>query len=157
MFHNVVPGVVEWGTMTAGDRKKVIVRLIDGRLIKGYLEDFSPTDDAVAIVEQSTQRMTVNVRDLKAIFFVRTFTGDKGHREKKAFTRKPRGGKRVFLRFKDGETMMGYSEGDIPWQRGFFLESKKGNGFFVQPVDEESNNIKVFVVASALDDVAVVF
>jgi len=46
----------------------------------------------------------------------------------------------------------------VPWERGFFLSKKDSDlkGFFLLPVDEDTNNIKVFVVASSVDDVTVV-
>jgi hypothetical protein len=48
--------------------------------------------------------------------------------------------------------MIGYIEGKLPWEKGFFLEQKKG-GFFLVPVDNRSNNTKVFVVAGSVQDV----
>jgi hypothetical protein len=56
------------------------------------------------------------------------------------------------VRFKDGERLSGYLEGDVPWQRGFFLESKK-DGFFIIPSDDQTNNIKVFVVSTSVTNV----
>lgn len=138
-----------------GNRQKAILRFLDRRLIKGYLEDFSPSDDLVTLEDESSRRVTVNIAELKGIFFVKTFTGNRHHREKKSF-RGARSGKRVFVRFKDGESMMGHIDGDVPWAKGFFLESMKSNGFFLMPVDHESNNIKVFVVAAAVADVATI-
>jgi hypothetical protein len=96
----------------------------------------------------------VKISDLKAIFFVRTFEGDKTYSDKKSFIRATAKGKKVFVRFYDGESMMGHIEGQVPWEKGFFLEAKKG-GFFLIPVDEQSNNIRVFVVANSVQDVTV--
>ncbi len=138
------------------NRQKAILRLLDGRLIKGYMDNFSPSDGYVFIEDTSSNVHEVSVDELKAIFFVRSFEGDKGRSERKSFAGTARQGKRVFVRFKDGESMMGYTEGDVPWQKGFFLEAKKGKGFFLAPVDSESNNIKVFVVAAAVRDVTMV-
>lgn len=133
-------------------RQKVILRFVDGKIIRGYIDNFSPSDEVVSIVDESSKSQTVNINELKAIFFVKTFEGDKSYSERKAFTQTTIPGKRVFVRFKDGESMVGYIEGNVPWEKGFFLEQKKG-GFFLIPVDNKSNNIKVFVVASSVQDV----
>ena len=41
------------------------------------------------------------------------------------------------------------------WKKGFFLSKpdKRIKGFFLIPVDSDSNNIKVFVVGSAIRDI----
>jgi small nuclear ribonucleoprotein (snRNP)-like protein len=137
------------------DRQKVILRCLDGRVIRGYIDDFSASDERVAVEDESSARQEIGVEELKAIFFVRTFEGNRSYAEKKSFLEQVSLGKRVFVKFKDGECMTGYIEGGVPWKRGFFLEPKKGAGFFLLPVDNESNNIKVFVVASSVWDVTV--
>ncbi|MCL5422111.1 MAG: hypothetical protein M1461_06530 [Nitrospirae bacterium] len=137
------------------DRQRVILRCLDGRLIRGYVNDFSTSDEFVALEDESSQLHQFRVDELKAIFFVRTFEGKPEHSEKKTFRDPVSLGKRVFVKFKDGESMTGYIEGGVPWEKGFFLEPKKGPGFFLIPVDHDSNNIKVFVVASSVWDVTV--
>jgi hypothetical protein len=47
-------------------------------------------------------------------------------------------------------------EGDIPWQKGFFLESMKEKAFTIIPVDESSNNTRILVVTTAVEDVAMI-
>lgn len=134
------------------ERQKIIARLVDGRMIRGYIHDFSPLDDFVTVEGESSGTERIGTKELKAIFFVRTFEGNRDRSEKKAFAEMPQG-KRVFVKFKDGEYMTGYVEGEFPWGKGFFLEHKKEKGFFLVPVDGESNNIKVFVIASSVWDV----
>ena len=136
-------------------RQKVILRCLDGRVIRGHTDDFSASDERVVVEHESSARQEIGVEELKAIFFVRTFEGNRSYAEKKSFLEQVSLGKRVFVKFKDGECMTGYIEGGVPWKRGFFLEPKKGPGFFLLPVDNESNNIKVFVVASSVWDVTV--
>lgn len=131
------------------------MRCLDGRVIRGHIDDFSASDERVTVEDESSARREIGVGELKAIFFVRTFEGNKSYAEKKSFLDQVSLGKRVFVKFKDGECMNGYIEGGVPWKRGFFLEPKKGPGFFLLPVDNESNNIKVFVVASSVWDVTV--
>jgi hypothetical protein len=133
---------------------KVILRFMDGNLIRGYIADLSPLDDFVSVEEDGlSESQTIAIDELKAIFFVKTFEGNSSHSEKKSFLTIPAPGKKIFVRFKDGESMTGYLEGDFPWEKGFFLDPKKTNGFFLRPVDAESNNLKVFVVAASVSDV----
>ena len=108
------------------ERQKVVLRFIDGRIVRGYLGDFSVFDSSVSIEDDSSVKQTIPVHELKAVFFVRSFEGDKSRNERKSFIGPVPQGKRVFVRFKDGESMMGYIEGDMPWQKGFFLEPKRG-------------------------------
>ncbi len=135
---------------------KVVLRFSDGKVLKGYLEHFSPDNEIVNINEISGERKSVNINELKAIFFVKTFEGKKDYNERKAFSGVNKRLKRVFVKFKDGESLTGYIEGEMPWQKGFFLESGKKGGFFLLPTDNESNNIKIFVIASFVKDVTLV-
>jgi hypothetical protein len=132
--------------------EKVILRYLDGRIVKGHISSFSPSDESVSITDESSVSHTVSIHELKAIFFVKTFEGHSGYSERKSFTISASSGRKVFVRFKDGESMIGHIEGKVPWEKGFFLEPKKG-GFFLVPVDDRSNNIKVFVVAGSVHDV----
>ncbi|MGD0885848.1 MAG: hypothetical protein ABSA46_13445 [Thermodesulfovibrionales bacterium] len=138
------------------ERKKAILRFLDGRLIKGFVDNVSQSDKVVSIEDESSRRHNVDMKELKGIFFVKTFGGDKRRKEKKAFRGTRQTGQRVFVRFKDGESMIGHIEGDIPWRKGFFLGPKKSTGFFLKPVDSESNNIKIFVVATSIDDMTTI-
>lgn len=137
------------------EKEKVVIRYIDGRIVKGYILKFSPSEREILIEDIASESKLINMSELKAVFFVKTFEGDRGHVETKSFLGSIPRGKRVFVRFKDGEAMTGYTEGEIPWQKGFFLESSKSPGFFLIPVDSHSNNVKVFVIADAVRDVTV--
>jgi hypothetical protein len=137
------------------DRQRVILRYLDGSRVRGYIEDFTMSEKVAFVEEGSPEKRTVGLDDLKAIFFVKTFEGNRSYSEKKTFIDTASLGKRVFVKFKDGESMTGYIEGGVPWEKGFFLEQVKGPGFFLIPVDHDSNNMKVFVVASSVWDVTV--
>ncbi len=143
--------------MDAAD--KAVLRFNNGNVLKGYLKDFSPNMSEIALEESANRKIhAVKMDELKAIFFVRSFQGDSEYREKKAYgISKPRG-QRVFIKFRDDESVVGFLEGDVPWEKGFFLsrQDKKSKGFYVTPVDEDSNNIRVFVVSSSVKDVTVV-
>jgi hypothetical protein len=138
---------------------KVVVRFRDGRLVRGYIEDFSANAESLKFREsRKKQSVSLSFDDLKAIFFVKTFRGDKDYREKKIYGISERKGKRIFVRFKDGESLIGFTEGDTPWRKGFFLDSsdKKTKGFIVFPTDADGNNIKIYVINSAVEDITMV-
>lgn len=143
--------------MTEGEM--VVVRFRDGKLMKGYLRGFSIESDMISFVGQNTgDALQVSVDELKAVFFVKNFDGFHKYVEKKAFgTRKLRGCK-VFVKFLDNEVLVGIIEGDLPWDKGFSLTKlgKKTKGFFLTPVDGDSNNEKVFVLGSAIQDISII-
>jgi hypothetical protein len=140
-------------------RERVVLRLSDGSVLKGYLNGFSPKADEVELVDAATSEMhRVAVARMKAIFFVRSFEGDRSHRERKTYGQARAKGNRAYIKFKDGESLVGFLDGEVPWEKGFFLSrsDSDGKGFFLLPVDEDANNRKVFVIASSVADVTVV-
>jgi small nuclear ribonucleoprotein (snRNP)-like protein len=140
-------------------RERVVLRLSDGNVLKGYLNGFSPKADEVVLADAATSEThRVAVAGLKAIFFVRSFEGDSKHKEKKTYGPARSRGNRVYIKFKDGESLVGFLDGDVPWEKGFFLSrsGSDGKGFFLLPVDEDANNRKVFVLSSSVADVTVV-
>ncbi len=138
---------------------KTVMRFNDGSTLKGYLDDFLPKASTVSLREVGTSKVhPINIEEIKAIFFVRSFEGDHTYNEKKTYgISKPRG-QRVYIKFRDGESLVGFLEGDVPWERGFFLSKRDKDlkGFYLWPVDGDTNNIKVIVVASSVIDVTVV-
>jgi thiol-disulfide isomerase/thioredoxin len=134
------------------NKQKIVLNFIDGRIIKGYTGNFSPQDEFIPIEDELSAKQKFKITDLKAIFFVKTFEGNKNYSEKKSFAVTGQIGQKVLVRFKDSETLLGYLEGGVPWQKGFHLESKRG-GFYLIPADDKSNNIKVFVVSTSVLDV----
>lgn len=138
------------------ENQKVILRFIDGKMLKGYIRDLKIAEEYLYLEDESSHQLKVRLKELKAIFYVKKFEGERGHQEKKAFSSTRPGPKRVFVKFKDGETIMGNMEGEIPWQKGFFLESMKEKAFTIIPVDESSNNTRILVVTTAVEDVAMI-
>ena len=138
---------------------KVVLRFNSGELIKGYLREFSLDSQAVLFEELGRNSVrNIPVHELKAIFFVKTFEGDSKHREKKRYGLRQKVGKKIFIRFKDGESMIGYLQGDVHWDKGFFISKpdEKKTGFSLVPVDEDSNNLRVFVVGASIKDITVI-
>ena len=138
------------------DNQKVILRFIDGKMLKGYIRDLKIAEEYLYLEDESGHQLKVRLKELKAIFYVKKFEGERGHQEKKDFAGIRQGTKRVLVKFKDGETIMGNMEGNIPWQKGFFLESMKEKAFTIIPVDEASNNTRILVITTAVKDVAMI-
>lgn len=127
---------------------KVVVRYADGRLIKGMTADFFPNKDIfhVSVVGSppDAEPLEVSAKELKALFFVRTFEGDPEYNERKAFNPdRPPVGRQIKVVFRDGEVLVGTTTGYKPDRPGFF----------VVPADDNSNNERCFVITSAAQKV----
>lgn len=126
---------------------QVVARYLDGTTLKGQTNDFLPAKSSFHITEDGSKPREVKVPDLKALYFVRTLGGDPDHQEAKEFPPyAPVPGRKVQVTFKDGEVMVGTTQGYQPDRPGFFL----------LPADPRSNNERCFVVMSATQSVAFV-
>jgi len=138
---------------------KVVVRFKDGRVLKGQVNDFDPNAVEIMLVElENGDKLRLPIDELKALFFVHSLEGDPAYRERKVFGIRESIGHKIYIRFHDGESMLGFIKGDVPWEKGFYRSSpeSQSSGFFMAPVDGESNNIKIFVIASAVRDISVI-
>ena len=137
--------------------EKVVARFNDGKVLKGYLKDFSINKEVVILQEaEKKKKHTISIEDIKAIFFVKSFEGDSEYRERKAYGIRKSTGRKIYVKFKDGESMIGFIEGELPWKKGFFMRSKQDEekkGFFMIPTDSDSNNIKIFIIGSSVRDI----
>jgi hypothetical protein len=129
------------------EKVKIIVRYSDGRLIKGFTEDFFPNKERFHVIRAdnpSGGAIEVSTKDLKAIFLVRDFTGDSLYNERKKYLdgENP-SGKKVEVTFADGEVLVGSTLGYDP----------KRQGFFIFPADPKSNNIRVYALCSNVEKV----
>ena len=127
---------------------KIVIRYADGRIIKGYTQNFFPDQPSFHIrpvaPELSEELIEVQMKDLKAIFFVRDFLGNRLYKEEKTLSRGAKiPGRRVEITFKDQEVMFGSVVDYDP----------KRPGFFLFPTDPYSNNLKVFIVSLTVDKV----
>lgn len=124
---------------------RVVARYRDGRLIKGSTSDFLPTRDFFHVLSDGGETVPVRHGDLKAVFFVRSLTGDPAHREANEFAPgQAVQGKKIRVVFADGEVLVGTTLGYQP----------NRPGFFVVPADPKSNIERCFVVTSATREVA---
>ena len=87
----------------------------------------------------------INVREAKAVFFVRTFDGDLNHRALHFHENAPvMEGLWVRVRFEDGEAIEGLISNTY--------DHVLGEGFFMMPTDPNGNNRLIYVVKSRLRD-----
>ncbi|HEX6790119.1 MAG TPA: hypothetical protein VF247_02305 [Candidatus Krumholzibacteria bacterium] len=124
--------------MMTRPENRVVARFADGLSLRGTTIDFSPVKHMFRLTENGAT-FEVDVRRLKALFFVRDFDGNPAYTDKKGFFARSNHGKKVMVEFKDGEVLFGYT----------LTYSSHGLGFFLFPGDPESNNEKVFVVHDA--------
>jgi len=124
--------------------QKVVARFRDGRLVRGYTADFHPSKPQLHLSAEphSSDTLFLQLSQLKALFFVRDFNGDQTRVDRHEFSAAPQG-RKVVVTFHDGETLLGSTLG----YRG------EGEGFFVQPADPRSNNLRVFVAPGATQQV----
>lgn len=126
---------------------KVVVHFLDHRLVKGTTVDFTAVRESFHVIpvpdSPDQKPLEVRLSDIKAVFFVKDFTGNPDYEEKKDWIRDAQKyGRPIIVRFKDGEEMRGYTQTYSPGRRGFF----------VLPCDPNSNNTRVFVVASSVTE-----
>lgn len=123
---------------------QIVIRYQDGHTVKGVTDDFFPNRDRFHVAPPEApfgaKPREILIKDLKAVFFVKDFAGNPAHRKTNEPTPgKPVPGRKVRVVFKDGEVLLGATQGYAPGRPGFFLV----------PVDAESNNERCFVVAAA--------
>jgi len=123
---------------------KIVVRFLDGRVLRGQTHDLSPDRPTFHFhTEKGQPIMQLNMKDIKALFFVKDFAGDKDYHERKDFVPGDLAqGKKVEITFIDGETMQGSTPGYDPKRLGFFLI----------PTDPQGNNMRIFVVSAAVKE-----
>ena len=126
---------------------RVVAHFLDGRLVKGTTQDFFP-NKASFHLQPVDGNPTVEVRckGLKALFFVRDYAGNAQRRDLRGFLAAPgetAQGKKLAVRFKDGELLCGYSLSYMPDREGFFMF----------PADSASNNLRIYVLAAATVEV----
>ena len=130
---------------------RIVARYIDGRVVKGITNDFLPAKDRFHLFldgsAPGSRALEVLVADLKALFFVKDLVGTPAHNESNRFDpAKPPAGRKIRVVFKDGEVVIGTTQGYQPGRPGFFLV----------PADEKSNNLRCFVVAAATREVTLI-
>lgn len=128
---------------------QVVVRYKDGKVLKGTTDQFYPDRQAFQLLpDDGTSPVSVKCESLKAVFFVKDLRGNPLYDERPEFLHSPGDGvrgKKIAVRFNDGEVVFGHTAAHVPGTPGFFLT----------PADPHSNNERVYVVTSATVDVRV--
>ncbi len=98
---------------------------------------FSAAYRKLKVLDTEGKLKTVDLHEVKAIFFVRDHGGDPGYIPCKEFTAdSPKAGKVVKVTFGDGEKLCGK----------VINLAEGASGFFLFPPDPKDNNLKIFVV-----------
>jgi len=131
---------------------KVVVKYVNGKIIKGFMQNFSPNKDSFHLIpadKSSGGSIEVLVKHLKAIFVVRDFMGKPQHDERKKYVEGENpSGLKLEVTFADGEVIVGST---------LLGYDPKRQGNFIVPADPNSNNIRVFVVSTAVKSVRQLF
>ena len=118
---------------------KVVVGFLHGARVKGYLHDFSASNESFNLLPQENPlqgpERKVAMKDLKAVFFVWEFC-TKPEDHDSLHPSAPGTGRTVEVRFTDGEKIVGRTEG----------YNAQRTGFYMYPADPKGNNIRIFVV-----------
>jgi hypothetical protein len=140
-------------------RIRVIARLRNGTAVKGFIQGLDGMDpeslldhpqntlppEIVISTPDSSGLVTVSLESLKALFFVKSFEGNKDYREIKFFDKSPPiEGLWVRAKFYDGEALEGVVRNS--------LDYLTQPGFFLKPPDAQANNEVMYVVKSSLID-----
>ena len=124
---------------------KIVARYRDGRTLKGTTQNFFPNKPVFHVSRLGTSGsgdlIEVKGEDLKAVFFVRDFTGNRTHVERKKLSPGDRPqGRMMEITCLDGEVIVGTTSGYDP----------KRPGFFLFPIDPSANNARIFMVTGAV-------
>ncbi len=132
----------------ATTHKKVIVRKMDRDSVTGYVGAAFVVDGKLEVMNTSGNVVTIDLADVKGVYFVREF-GDTETLTRKTFASRPRmEGLWVRLRFRDNEIIEGLMPND--------LLQEAGDGFSIIPPDTHSNTQRIFVPRSALAEMTVI-
>jgi len=128
---------------------KLVVKFRDGKIVKGWTTDFGQNKEIFhlhPLEAYGEDILEINTSELKAIFFVKDYKGNKDYQKVRTFEGQKEttpSERKIIVIFKDGENFYGTSHSFNPERKGFF----------VYPIDPNDNNDKVFVVNPAVNSV----
>lgn len=122
--------------------QKLVVHKRDGSVFKGVTQDFDPECETFHFLpgEGGGIPISMQLAEMKALFWVKDYIGNRQFVAQQSFDQGDQPGERTIVTFQDGEEIWGTLTGDADGKLGFFLI----------PADAEDNNIRIFVVRSAL-------
>lgn len=124
-------------------QNRIVLHFLDGKVRKGFTDNFFPNKNLFHVRDKDTGKVAeVDVLQLKGVFFVKSFEGNRTYKER-TDTERIGIGKKIQVRFKDGETLIGYTSGYSP----------ERSGFFTFPSDAGSNTERIFVLKNSTEDI----
>jgi len=116
---------------------------LPGSPSKGVTSDFDPSRESFHFLPAEGGGIPVRMRvdEMKALFWVRDYLGNRAFESKRECDETAPEDRRAVVTFEDGEEIWGsldHEELDL--------------GFFLIPVDKRDNNVRIFVVRSALKE-----
>jgi hypothetical protein len=128
---------------------KMVIRFKDGTLIKGQSSDFFPSIRLFQLACLNGTIVTIDLKELKAIFFVKSFQGNE-HYIYKYEDVISWGINKMKIDFIDHESMIGYAQHYKCLSHHVYYSQY---GFFITPADFKGNNNRVFVLNSAIEKI----
>jgi hypothetical protein len=127
---------------------KIVIHMKGGTVHKGITQDFDPTTRSFHLLpaEGGGVPVRIEIENVKALFYVKDYIGNRDFVARQQFAEAHRHGRKAILTFQDGETVWG-TLGDSP---------DTAPGFFFFPADERDNNIRIYVVRSAVKEMRLV-
>jgi hypothetical protein len=121
---------------------KVVAQFKDRTIMKGRTFNFSQNREIFHLHRLDGATVDIALEELKAVFFVKDYRGDKNHHYLYSDIVEG-GGTKIEIKFYDGEHV-----------KGFMHTYHHGReGFFITPADINGNNIRIFVVTSAAEEI----
>ena len=132
----------------ASTHKKGVVRFLDRRVLRGYLNPSKLGDsEAIELLTPEGEQRNFAVKDVRSIYFVREFADD-FEPERKAFLSRPKqDGLWVRLKFRDEDTIEGVVPND--------LLSLLDRGVQITPPDLHGTTLRIFIPRTALTEMTV--
>lgn len=125
--------------MPMSSASKVVVAHVEGQRLKGFVFNFSALRDSFRLFPEANSPQSagtdLELRYVKAIFFVKDFTGNPARKDSYDSLEGAHG-RKLEVTCRDGEKILGTTEAYNP----------KKIGFFMFPADRESNNTRIFIV-----------
>jgi hypothetical protein len=120
----------------------VVIRFVDGRLLRGFTKDFSSSRPQLHLSPSPTvnaEPLLVPLASAKAVFFVKDLIGDPARVDEAIFDGVTNG-RRMEVTFSDGEVLRGSTMNYDPSRLGFLLH----------PANAAGNNLRIFVISAAV-------
>ncbi len=133
----------------------VVAKYRDGRMIKGITYNFGTGKKVFHVIPVSEENeakvrkgVEIHLSDLKAVFFVKSLEGRKGPISLKGLLQEEKeeaSALKVKVTFHDGESLMGTTHG----------YSRNREGFFMVPLEKESNNLRIYVIFNSTKEIEI--